>query len=89
MYLPIIRDPNFLRVVSRAKKVAEACTANALSIDHLRVAALLARRDKTLKPSSGWQPDWVGLAEASAKVELPSVFRLPTHRHYAANFFSC
>lgn len=21
--------------------------------------------------------------------ELPSVFRLPTHRHYAANFFSC
>jgi hypothetical protein len=23
------------------------------------------------------------------KDELPSVFRLPTHRHYAANFFSC
>ena len=22
-------------------------------------------------------------------LELPSVFRLPTHRHYAANFFSC
>ena len=68
MYLPIIRDPNFRRVVSRAKKVAEACAANALSIDHLRVAALLARRDKALKPSSGWQLDWVGLAEASAKV---------------------
>ncbi len=29
------------------------------------------------------------VAERFRQAELPSVFRLPTHRHYAANFFSC
>ena len=31
----------------------------------------------------------LGLPTTVALTELPSVFRLPTHRHYAANFFSC
>ena len=48
-------------------------------IDGLLVFSALAMFSVSFP--TAWGGTWM--------IELPSVFRLPTHRHYAANFFSC
>ena len=56
------------------------------------VLALTWSRDLfDIEPLSGLRKEVraVGFNHGWTQPELPSVFRLPTHRHYAANFCSC
>ena len=63
----LLNEPNFQRVVLRAKKVAKASSAKVLAIDHFRVAALIANRSKLLRLNANFEPEWVRQAENAAK----------------------
>ena len=64
---PLLKESNFQRVVLRAKRVAKATVAKALTVDHFRVAALVASREKVLRAAPVFRTAWISQAESAAK----------------------
>jgi hypothetical protein len=63
----LLKESNFQRVVLRAKRVAKAGAVKVLAVDHFRVAALVASREKVLRAAPVFETAWLTQAESAAK----------------------